>query len=65
MTRLDVGSLVAIDMHVHVEQDGHGCLSLDQELLDASAKYFKSTCRSQHPPSNGWPSTTGPCRWRR
>ena len=30
-------------MHVHVEQDSHGCLSLDQELLDASAKYFKST----------------------
>ena len=40
---IDVGSLVAIDMHVHVEQDSHGCLSLDQELLDASAKYFKST----------------------
>ena len=23
-----------------VEQDGHGCFALDQELLDASAKYF-------------------------
>ena len=42
MTTIDVDSLVAIDMHVHVEQDGHGCLALDQELLDASAKYFKS-----------------------
>ena len=49
MTTLDVDSLVAIDMHVHVEQDGHGCLSLDQELLDASAKYFKSTAdRTAH-----------------
>ena len=34
--------LDAIDVHVHVEQDGHGCYSLDQELLDASAKYFKA-----------------------
>jgi len=40
---IDVSSLVAIDMHVHVEQDSRGCRSLDQELLDASAKYFKST----------------------
>ena len=37
----DLDSLVAIDTHVHVEQDGQGCCSLDQELLDASAKYFK------------------------
>jgi predicted TIM-barrel fold metal-dependent hydrolase len=37
----DLDKLVAIDTHVHVEQDGHGCCSLDQELLDASAKYFK------------------------
>ena len=43
MSGLDLSSLVAIDMHVHVEQDGHGHVSLDQELLDASAKYFKST----------------------
>jgi uncharacterized protein len=26
---LDVAALDAIDVHVHVEQDGHGCLSLD------------------------------------
>lgn len=37
----DLDSLVAIDTHVHVEQDCHGCCSLDQELLDASAAYFK------------------------
>ena len=37
----DLDSLVAIDTHVHVEQDSQGCCSLDQELLDASAKYFK------------------------
>lgn len=39
---LDVDDVVAIDMHVHVEQDAHGCFSLDQELLDASARYFKA-----------------------
>ena len=37
----DLDSLVAIDTHVHVEQDAHGCCSLDQELMDASAAYFK------------------------
>ena len=36
-------TLVAIDTHVHVEQDAHGCCALDQELLDASAAYFKGT----------------------
>jgi uncharacterized protein len=40
--RLDPAALDAIDVHVHVEQDGHGCLSLDQELLDASAAYFRA-----------------------
>lgn len=39
---MDIDALVAIDMHVHVEQDSHGCFSLDQELLNASAKYFKA-----------------------
>jgi predicted TIM-barrel fold metal-dependent hydrolase len=39
---VDVQALTAIDVHVHVEQDAHGHFSLDQELLDASAKYFKS-----------------------
>jgi predicted TIM-barrel fold metal-dependent hydrolase len=29
-------------VHVHVEQDSHGCFALDQELLDASAKYFRA-----------------------
>jgi len=40
--RIDTGSVVAIDMHVLVEKDAHGCLSLDQELMDASAAYFRS-----------------------
>jgi len=38
---LDLDSLVAIDVHTHVEADGNHHCSLDQELLDASAKYFK------------------------
>ena len=41
--RIDVESVKAIDMHVHVEQDDHGCLSLDEELMDASAAYFKGS----------------------
>jgi hypothetical protein len=39
---MDVGRLKAIDTHVHVEQDGCGRFALDQELLDASAQYFRS-----------------------
>lgn len=42
MNQLDLDKLIAIDTHVHVEQDSRGCCSLDQELLDASAKYFKA-----------------------
>src|SRR5260370_40628533 len=42
MTGLDLSALQGIDVHVHVESDGHGRLSLDDELLAASAKYFKA-----------------------
>ena len=38
---IDVDAVTAIDMHVHVEQDSHGRFALDQELLDASAAYFR------------------------
>jgi predicted TIM-barrel fold metal-dependent hydrolase len=38
---LDLDALAAIDVHVHVEQDLHGHRSMDDELLDAAAKYFK------------------------
>lgn len=38
---IDLDAIVAIDVHTHVEaDDAHHC-SLDQELLDASSKYFK------------------------
>ena len=40
---IDLDSISAIDVHVHVEQDDHGCLSLDDELMEASARYFKSS----------------------
>ena len=39
---MDLAAVDAIDVHVHVEQDGHGCFALDQELLDASAAYFRA-----------------------
>jgi hypothetical protein len=40
---MEATALDAIDIHVHVEQDTHGCYSLDDELMDASAAYFKSS----------------------
>jgi uncharacterized protein len=40
--RPDPGPLAAIDVHVHVEADGHGRFSLDDQLLAASAAYFKA-----------------------
>jgi uncharacterized protein len=42
MATLDLPALRGIDVHVHVESDGHGRLSLDDELLAASARYFKA-----------------------
>ncbi|WP_067476344.1 4-hydroxyphenyl-beta-ketoacyl-CoA hydrolase [Actinomadura hibisca] len=40
---MNLDDLTAIDFHVHVEQDAHGHFSLDGELMDASAAYFKSS----------------------
>jgi uncharacterized protein len=42
MTGIDIGAIRALDAHVHVESDGHGHFSLDDELMEASARYFKS-----------------------
>ena len=39
---IDLDAIDAIDMHTHVEADAHGHFSLDQELMDASAAYFKA-----------------------
>ena len=39
---MQTASLTAIDVHVHVEGDGHGHYSMDDELLSASAQYFKT-----------------------
>jgi predicted TIM-barrel fold metal-dependent hydrolase len=39
---IDLDAVVAIDIHTHVEADGHGHLSLDDELMDASAAYFRA-----------------------
>jgi predicted TIM-barrel fold metal-dependent hydrolase len=40
---IDLDAISALDVHVHVEADGHGHLSLDQELMDASAAYFRGS----------------------
>jgi len=37
-----VDDICALDVHTHVEADGCGHFALDDELLDASAKYFGS-----------------------
>jgi len=39
---MNLDALTAIDVHTHVGQDGHGCFSLNQQLLDASAQYFRA-----------------------
>ncbi|MFI5624009.1 amidohydrolase family protein [Nocardioides sp. NPDC051685] len=39
---MNLDALIAIDMHTHVGQDSDGCFALDQELLDASAQYFRA-----------------------
>jgi predicted TIM-barrel fold metal-dependent hydrolase len=38
---IDLTAVKAIDTHVHIESDGHGHFALDQELIDASAAYFR------------------------
>src|SRR3974390_1093061 len=43
MAGLDLSALQGIDVHVHVESGGPVQLSLDDELLAASAKYFKAS----------------------
>ena len=39
---IDLAAVTAIDSHVHIEADTHGCLALDEELTAASAKYFRA-----------------------
>ena len=39
---IDLDAIIAIDTHVHVESDAHGHHSLDDELMAASATYFKA-----------------------
>jgi uncharacterized protein len=42
MDDMDLDSLLAIDVHVHVEQDAHGNLSIDEELRRGAAAYFRN-----------------------
>jgi predicted TIM-barrel fold metal-dependent hydrolase len=45
--RIDLDRITALDVHVHVEaavdEHGHPTYSLDQELMDASAAYFRGS----------------------
>src|ERR1700741_1229552 len=38
---IDFDRVAAIDIHTHVEVDGHGHKAYDDELVDAVGKYFK------------------------
>jgi predicted TIM-barrel fold metal-dependent hydrolase len=38
---IDFDRIVAVDMHTHVEVDGHGRKAYDDELVDAVGRYFK------------------------
>lgn len=40
-SKIDIESIKALDMHVHIETDGHGHHSLPQHLIDAANSYFK------------------------
>nr|WP_055501543.1 amidohydrolase family protein [Nonomuraea pusilla] len=40
--RIDPDAIVALDVHTHIEADHHGRLSLDAELMAASARYFRA-----------------------
>lgn len=39
---IDLDSVKAIDIHVHVEKDEHGHISVNDEILAASEKYFRA-----------------------
>lgn len=39
---IDLDAITAIDVHVHVEVDGHGNTSLPRDLVDAASAYFST-----------------------
>lgn len=39
---IDLDAIDAIDMHVHIEVDGHGHASLPDDLAEAASKYFSA-----------------------
>jgi uncharacterized protein len=39
---IDLAALTAIDMHVHIEVDGHGHASLPEPLVAAASRYFRT-----------------------
>ncbi|WP_153505578.1 amidohydrolase family protein [Cumulibacter manganitolerans] len=39
---IDLDSIKALDIHVHVEKDDHGHISVNDDILAASEKYFRA-----------------------
>lgn len=45
-SNIDLDAISAIDMHVHLEIDGHGHKAMPEDLFEASAAYFKAPERT-------------------
>lgn len=43
---VDVEAITAVDMHVHLEKDDHGHVAMPEDIMEASAKYFKAEERT-------------------
>ena len=43
---VDVDAITAVDMHVHLEVDDCGHVAMPDDIMDASAKYFKAAERT-------------------
>ena len=43
---VNVGDIVAVDMHVHLEVDNCGHQSMPEDIMEASSKYFKAEERT-------------------
>lgn len=41
-SRIDLATITAIDMHVHIEVDHHGHASLPDDLAEAASRYFST-----------------------
>ena len=60
---IDLDRITAIDVHVHIEVDGHGNASLPPDLTDAASTYFSAD--GPHPDLDSIAETTVNAGWPR